>query len=318
MTRTIHNNDKKPIQVTMSDEDALKLVLEAHGEDHWTLYWLHTLANKVKKNAERQALGYSTGLRARTFLADHFTWAIGMGRKNPMLRFHGKTRRYKVYMTNIKNLSKPSNIAIKGGDVHPETHDPVGDESFIGLISTNGEFWAGKDDHGNERKVSETDQKFIDALFKDPVRLAVRCAKLMNRCTFCNLPLEDERSKAVGYGATCANSWGLPWGDKKEGDKVTPFVDLYNENRDTVSQFLQAIRADYKDLGNWIAFWDFLEELGYERNYRMPAPFERADNKRFKKITHDDGSWESEKIPVHTDELSNLRMLNNQKYPAVK
>jgi hypothetical protein len=33
-----------------------------------------------------------------------------------------------------------------------------------------------------------------------------------HRCVFCTLPLTDPRSEGVGYGPTCADKRGLPWG----------------------------------------------------------------------------------------------------------
>jgi hypothetical protein len=46
----------------------------------------------------------------------------------------------------------------------------------------------------------------------DPARVASEHGRLTGRCCFCNLPLSDARSTAVGYGKTCASKWGLPWG----------------------------------------------------------------------------------------------------------
>ncbi len=36
--------------------------------------------------------------------------------------------------------------------------------------------------------------------------------KLTGTCSFCHRKLSDERSKEVGYGATCASNYELPWG----------------------------------------------------------------------------------------------------------
>lgn len=36
--------------------------------------------------------------------------------------------------------------------------------------------------------------------------------KLYGRCVFCSLQLNDERSITAGYGETCAENHGLPWG----------------------------------------------------------------------------------------------------------
>ena len=48
----------------------------------------------------------------------------------------------------------------------------------------------------------------------DPVTVAADYGKLTGFCCFCNRPLTDDRSIAVGYGPVCATSWELPWGEK--------------------------------------------------------------------------------------------------------
>jgi uncharacterized protein DUF6011 len=77
----------------------------------------------------------------------------------------------------------------------------------------------------------------------DPAKVAAEHGRLTGACCFCNIPLKDERSTAVGYGETCASHYGLPWGStKREGfnptvkreldiDPAKPAanVDLYGE-----------------------------------------------------------------------------------------
>lgn len=46
----------------------------------------------------------------------------------------------------------------------------------------------------------------------DPAKVAGEHGRLTGACCFCNLPLKDERSTAVGYGPTCAEHFGLSWG----------------------------------------------------------------------------------------------------------
>lgn len=53
----------------------------------------------------------------------------------------------------------------------------------------------------------------------DPARVATEHGRLTGRCCFCNLPLSDERSTAVGYGKTCAGKWGLPWGARSNSPR---------------------------------------------------------------------------------------------------
>lgn len=46
----------------------------------------------------------------------------------------------------------------------------------------------------------------------DPAGIASFYGRKTGRCSFCNLPLTDERSTAVGYGPICADRYDLPWG----------------------------------------------------------------------------------------------------------
>jgi hypothetical protein len=57
----------------------------------------------------------------------------------------------------------------------------------------------------------------LRAFAAEPARVAKDSARLTGRCCFCNLALKDERSTAVGYGATCADHFGLPWGERPAG-----------------------------------------------------------------------------------------------------
>jgi hypothetical protein len=46
----------------------------------------------------------------------------------------------------------------------------------------------------------------------DPVEGARDFARLTGNCSFCNLPLTDDRSQIAGYGKICAAKYQLPWG----------------------------------------------------------------------------------------------------------
>jgi hypothetical protein len=46
----------------------------------------------------------------------------------------------------------------------------------------------------------------------DPVEGARDFARLTGCCSFCNLPLKDDRSQKAGYGKICASKYNLPWG----------------------------------------------------------------------------------------------------------
>lgn len=48
----------------------------------------------------------------------------------------------------------------------------------------------------------------------DPPGVAAEYGRLTGKCCFCNRALEDERSTRVGYGPTCADNYGMPWGNE--------------------------------------------------------------------------------------------------------
>jgi hypothetical protein len=71
----------------------------------------------------------------------------------------------------------------------------------------------------------ETPAGLVDALVAfaaNPAEVAAANGRLTGRCCFCDLPLKDERSTAVGYGRTCAKNWGVAWGKAKHAFTCQP------------------------------------------------------------------------------------------------
>lgn len=52
----------------------------------------------------------------------------------------------------------------------------------------------------------------LEAFGSDPAAVAASWGRTTGRCSFCSLPLADERSTAVGFGKKCADNYGLAWG----------------------------------------------------------------------------------------------------------
>lgn len=50
------------------------------------------------------------------------------------------------------------------------------------------------------------------AFAADPAGIAAAYGKKTGACCFCSRRLDDARSVEVGYGPTCADHYGLPWG----------------------------------------------------------------------------------------------------------
>ena len=54
---------------------------------------------------------------------------------------------------------------------------------------------------------------FLRRLNEDFDGTMARLGRESGSCQFCNRPLRDERSTKAGYGPTCAERWGLAWGE---------------------------------------------------------------------------------------------------------
>jgi Family of unknown function (DUF6011) len=78
---------------------------------------------------------------------------------------------------------------------------------WYGRVHRNGQFEMA---HGTPMIIASRLKEFA----ADPVTVASEHGRLTGRCCFCNKPLEDERSTAVGYGRICAGHYGLPWGNR--------------------------------------------------------------------------------------------------------
>lgn len=255
MARTIRNDRSgEVINVTMTDAEAAKAFAEQFGNrDHWLWFWVHKYALSVKKGEVKHA-------KSLAFLADLFMVAIGYGLKRPMIRAHFKDQRFKFY------LSRKGTVCLKSGYLAVDqnaplgspaswTHDPVGDEFYVGCL-VDGQF---KPPYfGTPREMTATEKEFLAKLEQDPVGFLAQCSKDMNRCSYCNKPLEDERSMQVGYGSTCAAHWGLPWGDKSYVEKAPSFAKCWD--LEIAHGILEGIRKDPSNKDAWLIFADWLEE----------------------------------------------------------
>lgn len=196
------------------------------------------------------------------FLADTFTVAVGYGLKKPMLRIHYKDRRFKFY------LSARGTICLKTGALSDlaenGSRDPIGDEVYAGCL-LRGHFrparvvdYATGVRRETERELLPVEAEFLERLAADPVGFIAECGKDMCRCCYCNLPLEDARSKKVGYGPVCAKRWALPWGDEKAMENAPSFAKCYDDH---AHGLLNAIRDDKSgDATRWMIFADWLQE----------------------------------------------------------
>jgi hypothetical protein len=92
-------------------------------------------------------------------------------------------------------------------NVVDEVENRLGERPWYGRILATGEFEASP----RER----TPEGLLEGLARfaaSPAEVAADHGRLTGRCCFCNGPLKDERSTAVGYGPVCARNFGLAWG----------------------------------------------------------------------------------------------------------
>lgn len=267
----IFTNDRtgEKVSTELTNRELLNRFSDMVGEttDSWLMFWI---AKAVNSRGSRKAVK-----RTMHFLADLFMLPIGCGNKRPMIRLHYKGQRFKVYLSKKGTLCfksgnlRPSAIDPVNGTVLKWSHDPVGDEFYIGCLF-DGKILPAKEGWGSSRVVrefTETENEFFTHLLEEPVEFLARCSKDLNRCCYCNQPLEDERSKAVGYGAICASKWGLPWGGNYD-EKVPSFADLWDQD---VHAILETIRRNPQDEFNWVVLNDWLEENGLSMKTSVPA-----------------------------------------------
>ncbi len=287
-------NDKtaETITTTMSNSEAAAKFAELFADkDSWVWFHIH----KAVANAPTREAQF-----AFTFLNDLFVVAVGYGLKRPMIRVHYKDQRFKFY------LSTKGTLCVKSGKLITHetspgcdpvyTHDPVGDEEYVGCL-LDGKFLGatrrdpnaqqeeqpaqaynyrgryrsrynannyGARNRQNEtpRPMTATETEFFARLNADPIGFLAACSKDMNRCCYCNLPLEDARSKAVGYGKICAGRWGLPWGTQTDVEKAPSFAREYDRD---VQGICCAVRGEPENELNWNILGDWQESKGLPR-----------------------------------------------------
>lgn len=66
--------------------------------------------------------------------------------------------------------------------------------------------------HSASQKTATAIGVALLAFAADPAGVAAAYGKRTGACCFCSRRLDDARSVEVGYGPTCADHYGLPWG----------------------------------------------------------------------------------------------------------
>jgi hypothetical protein len=139
---------------------------------------------------------------------DLFETAISNRLKYPKIRLLATDGATVVLRRNGDKSRYPGAIAV--------TDDrPYGANSYFGRIESSGQLVQGRD-------FKSPVAVLLESLASNPAKTAAEYGKLTGHCCFCEAPLKDARSTAVGYGPICADHFGLPWGVDSEPFKLTP------------------------------------------------------------------------------------------------
>lgn len=104
-------------------------------------------------------------------------------------------------------LSLAGKQAKHPGTVNVAEDGPFGEARFYGRIAKDGAFTA------SFKGCPDELVGFLTAFAKEPAKMAAAHGHATGGCCFCSKKLTDPKSLAVGYGPTCADHYGLPWGE---------------------------------------------------------------------------------------------------------
>ncbi len=170
------------------------------------IYWVWKLGSKALDASENSEAPITPINTPTSFfkvgnIFQLFENAKASGIKYPKLSLHTDADQ-PVSLSLAGTASKfPGTITVTDGKGY-------GANVWFGRIHLNGE-WV-----PYSQSLSEDVDKFLKKLHNDPIGVACSHGHITGRCCFCRKKLTDPKSLAVGYGATCAKNWGLPWGDE--------------------------------------------------------------------------------------------------------
>lgn len=95
--------------------------------------------------------------------------------------------------------------SIKPGMINVSDGGPFGHNKWYGRIAPDGSWELPQKEYPEIGEVAG----LLRRLSEDPHKAASDYGKLTGYCCFCQKPLSDEKSVAVGYGPVCADKWGL-------------------------------------------------------------------------------------------------------------
>jgi hypothetical protein len=95
------------------------------------------------------------------------------------------------------NSKTPGSISLSDGG-------PYKNNRYYGRVSPNGVWVQARD---NDEDTMTAIGIILTAIADDPARMVADYGHKTGRCGFCQLPLSDPNSTAVGYGQKCASNW---------------------------------------------------------------------------------------------------------------
>ena len=111
---------------------------------------------------------------------------------------------FKVNGQTVKFARSGPNSKVPG-TVHVTDGGPFGDNAYYGAVRRDGLF-------SPSRACTNEIAEAIKTFALDFIGSTAGVGHETGNCCFCSLELTDQRSVSAGYGPTCANNYGLPWG----------------------------------------------------------------------------------------------------------
>lgn len=179
----------------------------AHGETMNRIHWLQTLIKRAEGAAPPTPTQAPVSLGSFTKVMGLFSCAKEHLQR-PKIRLQLETG-HKVELALAGPTSKyPGTVNVTDGKGY-------GVNRWYGRVTEAGEWTRSGKDFDELPQV----ECLLKELGEKPIETAGHYGRLTGRCCFCNLPLKDEQSTAVGFGPVCADHYGLA-GWRKEAATI--------------------------------------------------------------------------------------------------
>lgn len=167
--------------------------------------WVHKLATDGTRGARPAAAPVVEGLNLLPIVGLLQT-AKAAGKKFPAIALRTATGGTVKLALAGERSKQPGTVNITDGRGY-------GSNVWFGRIGADGAVAKSRDWH-------EQVEQLLRALAADPAHVAGQHGISTGQCCFCGLALTDARSRSVGYGPVCAETFGMPWGDTTAADEA--------------------------------------------------------------------------------------------------